>query len=305
MPTVVADAVRIRLEYVLAQEHRHKMGRQGVVLVQQAHQQRHQQAKAQPQSPSRVQLQQVDQPSTPQERRTSATDKAHNLLEGNVYRGLTARPRVAQAHPVSAADSGRKPKLAKQVAALCLGARLEVYPLLSLLLRCLRLPLQRKMPWQALHPPEAQLSTQLELRMSETAPGLSLLEDSACQGLIVLLRVALDRVASAPVLERKHKLGRLVADSSLGVLPMRLPLPLQPHPPLLSLVHPPEDQRSTQLELRMSETAPGLSSLGDNVCRERTVLQPVVLAPLESAVVWEHKPRLERLGVVLFLARSF
>ena len=141
--------------------------------------------------------------------------------------------------------------------------------------------------------------------MSETAPGLSLLEDSACQGLIVLLRVALDRVASAPVLERKHKLGRLVADSSLGVLPMRLPLPLQPHPPLLSLVHPPEDQRSTQLELRMSETAPGLSSLGDNVCRERTVLQPVVLAPLESAVVWEHKPRLERLGVVLFLARSF
>jgi hypothetical protein len=219
MPTVVADAVRIRLEYVLAQEHRHKTGRQGVILVQQAHQQRHQQAKAQPQSPSRVQLQQVDQPSTPQERRTSATDKAHNLLEGNVYRGLTARPHVAQAHPVSAADSGRKPKLAKQVAALCLGARLEVYPLLSLLLRRLRLPLQRKMPWQALHPPEAQLSTQLELRMSETAPGLS--------------------------------------------------------------------------------------SLGDSVCRERTVLQPVVLAPLESAVVWEHKPRLERLGVVLFLARSF
>jgi hypothetical protein len=305
MPIVVADAVRIRLEYVLAQEHRHKTGRQDVVLVQQAHQQRHQQAKAQPQSPLRVQLQQVDQPSTPQERRMSATDKGHNLLEDNVYRGPTARPHVAQALPVSAADSGRKPKLAKQVAALCLGARLEVYPLLSLLLRRLRLPLQRKMLWQALHPPEAQLSTQLEPRMSETASGLSLLEGSACRDLIVLLRVALDRVVSAPVLERKHKLGRLGADSSLGVLPMRLPLPLLPHLPLLSLAPPPEAQRSTQLESRMSETAPGLSSLGDSVCRERTVLQPVVLAPLESAVVWEHKPRLARLGVVLFLARSF
>jgi hypothetical protein len=302
---VVADAVRIRLEYVLAQEHRHKTGRQVVVLVQQGHQQRHQQAKAQPQSPSRVQLQQADHLSTPQERRTSATDMGYSLLEDSVYRGLTARPHVAQVLPVSAADSGRKPKLAKQVAALCLGARLEVYPLLSLLLRRLRLPLQQKMPWQALHPTEDQLSTQLELRMSETAPGLSSLEDSACPGLIVLLRVALDRVASARVLERKHKLGRLGADSSLGVLPIRLPLPLQPHPPPPCLVQHLVDHRSTQPAKRMWGMAKALSSLGDSVCRERTVLRPVVLAPLESAVVWEHKPRLERLGVVLFLARSF
>lgn len=251
MPIVVVDAVRIRLEYVLAQEHRHKTGRQVVVLVQQAHQQRHQQAKAQPLSPSRVQLQQADQLSTPQERRTSATDKGNSLSEDNVYRELTARPHVAQVLPVSAVDSGRKPKLAKQVAALCLGARLEVYPLLSLLLRRLRLPLQRKMPWQALHPPEAQLSTQLELRMSETAPDSSSLEDSACRGLIVLLRAVPDRVASALVLERKHKLGRLGADSSLGVLPIRLPLPLQLHPSLLPLVQQLVDQRSTQPAKRM------------------------------------------------------
>lgn len=161
------------------------------------------------------------------------------------------------------------------------------------------------MLWRVQHPQEAQLSTQLVPRMLETAPEFSLLEANVYQGLIVPLHAALDRVASALALEHKHKLERLDADSCLGMLRILWRLPLQLHPPPLLPVQQLGGQLSTQLARRTSGMARAFSSLGDSVYPVLIALPPAVLGPLAFVVVWEHRPRLERLGVGLFRVRSF
>jgi hypothetical protein len=141
--------------------------------------------------------------------------------------------------------------------------------------------------------------------MLEMVPGFSSLEANAFQGLIVLPRAALDRVASALVLERRHKLERPDVDSSLGALQMLLLLPLQPHPPPSPLVPLLEDLPSTQRAKRMLAMAKQFNSLADSAFRERTVPLLAALVHLAYAVVWEHKLKLGRRAVGLFPVRSF